>query len=331
MKPEAMSMSAIVQNRYGTEPERVLRLADVDRPIISDDEVLVHVSAASVDMGTVHCMTGMPYAMRLMGFGLRSPKASNPGRAFAGEVESMGKNVDGFALGDAVYGTCDGSFAEYVVVDPKKLAATPGNLSFNEAAAAPISGVTALQAIRKAEVQRGQTVLVVGASGGVGTFAVQIAKALGADVTGVSSAPKADLVRSLGATQVIDYTREDFTDGRRQYDMILDVAGNRPLSHLRRALTPHGRLVAVGVESGGRWIGGLDRSLRAALLSPFVGQHLGMLASTENSSDLTELRQLIEGGHVTPVVDRTFRLAQVAESIAYVRGGHARGKVVIAV
>jgi NADPH:quinone reductase-like Zn-dependent oxidoreductase len=325
----AQTMSAIVQDAYGTAPESVLRLAEIARPTIGDDEVLVRVAAASVDMGTWHCMTGKPYAMRLAGFGVRSPKAPNPGRALAGTVESVGRNVTGFAPGDAVYGTCDGSFAEYAPVEPKQLAAKPANLSFEQAAAAPISGVTALQAVRKAQVQPGQNVLIVGASGGVGTFAVQIAKAFAADVTGVCSTAKVDLVRALGADQVIDYKSDDFAAGEQRYDVILDIGGNRHLSHLRRALTPRGTLVIVGGETAGRWLGGFDRSLRAVLLSPFVSQKLGMLASTENSEDLNALRELIESGQVTPAIDRTYPLGEVSAAIEYVREGHARGKVVI--
>ena len=323
------TMSAIVQDGYGTVPEAVLRLVAIARPTIGDDEVLVRVAAASVDMGTWHCMTGMPYAMRLMGFGVRSPKASNPGRAFAGSVESVGKNVTEFAPGDEVYGTCAGSFAEYVPVRTKMLAAKPVNLSFEQASAAPISGVTALQAVRKAQVQPAHKVLIVGASGGVGSFAVPIAKALGAEVTGVCSTAKVDLVRALGADHVIDYTADDFADGQRRYDVILDIGGNRRLSHLRRALTPRGTLVIVGGETGGRWLGGYDRSLRAVLLSPFVSQRLTMLASTENSEDLKALGELIDSGQVTPAIDRTYSLSETSEAIGYVREGRARGKVVI--
>ena len=322
-------MRAIVQTRYGDDPEHVLQLEETSRPVIGDDEVLVRVAAASVDMGTWHCMTGMPYAMRLMGFGVRSPKASNPGRAFAGSVDAIGKNVHAFALDDAVYGTCDGSFAEVVRTDTAKLAAKPTNLSFEQAAAAPISGVTALQAVRKAHVQPGQRVLITGASGGVGTFAVQIAKATDAEVTGVCSASKMDLVRSLGADHVVDYSSEDFADGQHVYDVILDIAGSRRLTDLRRALSPDGTLVIVGGESGGRWLGGFDRSLRAALVSPFVSQDLGLLSSSENSTDLSALRELIEGGQVTPAVDRAFELGQTSEAINYVRAGNARGKVVV--
>jgi NADPH:quinone reductase-like Zn-dependent oxidoreductase len=324
-------MRAIVQARYGNDAERVLRVDEVAEPVIGDDEVLVRVAAASVDMGTWHCMTGMPYAMRLAGFGVRSPKAPNPGRAFAGLVQSVGKNVDGFALGDAVYGTCDGAFAQLVRVEPKRLAAKPANLSFEEAASAPISGSTALQAVRKAGVRSGESVVVVGASGGVGTFAVQIAKAFGAEVTGVCSTSKVSLVRSLGADHVIDYTREDFADGRTRYDVILDIGGNRRLSHLRRALGRRGRLVIVGGETGGRWVGGFDRSLRAVALSPFVSQHLGMLASTENSTELIALSELIEAGQVTPVIDRAYALSEAPTAIGDLRSGRARGKFVITI
>ena len=325
------TMSAIIQDAYGTSPESVLRLAEIARPTIGDGEVLVRVAAASVDMGTWHCMTGRPYAMRLAGFGVRSPKASNPGRALAGTVESVGKNVTGFKPGDEVYGSCDGSFAEYVRVQTSMLAAKPANLSFEQAAAVPISGGTALQAVRKANVQSGQKVLIVGASGGVGTFAVQIAKAFGAEVTGVCSTTKVDLVRSLGAEQVIDYTDDDFTRGEHRYDVILDTGGNRRLSHLRRALTPRGTLVIVGGETGGRWLGGFDRSFRAVVLSLFVRQTLSMLASKENATDLNELRHRIETGEMTPAIDRTYPLSDAADGIQYVSEGRAKGKVVITV
>jgi NADPH:quinone reductase-like Zn-dependent oxidoreductase len=322
-------MSAIVQDAYGTAPDAVLRLAEIARPTISDDEVLVRVAAASVDMGTWHCMTGMPYAMRFAGFGVRSPKAINPGRALAGSVESIGKQVTDLKPGDEVYGTCDGSFAEYARVETKQLAAKPANLSFEQAAAAPISGVTALQAVRKAKLQPGQKVLIVGASGGVGTFAVQIAKAFGAEVTGVCSTAKVHLVRALGADHVVDYTHDDFADGEQRYDVILDIGGNRRLSHLRRALTPRGTLVIIGGETGGRLIGGFDRSLRAVLLSPLVRQKLTMLTSTESSEGLKDLGEFIESGHITPAIDRTYPLREAPAAIQYVREGRARGKVVI--
>jgi NADPH:quinone reductase-like Zn-dependent oxidoreductase len=323
------TMRAIVQDDYGSDAERALRLDDVPRPTIGEDDVLVRVAAASVDMGTWHCMTGMPYAMRLAGFGVRSPKASNPGRAFAGTIDAVGENVTGFRVGDAVFGTSDAAFAEYARVEPNKLATKPEKVPFDQAAAASISGVTALQAIRKAKVEPGHKLLIVGASGGVGTFAVQIAKASGVEVTGVCSTQKADLVRALGADHVLDYTHDDFADGAHRYDVIVDIGGNSRLSRLRRALTSKGTLVIVGGETGGRWLGGFDRSLRAVMLSPLVRQKLGMLASTENSADLTALGDLIESGQVTPSIDRTYPLNETAAAITYVRDGHARGKVVI--
>jgi NADPH:quinone reductase-like Zn-dependent oxidoreductase len=324
-------MSAIVQDTYGTVPHAVLRLAQVARPTIGDDQVLVRVAAASVDRGTWHVMTGLPYAIRFAGFGVRSPKASNPGRALAGTVEAVGKDVTEFNPGDEVYGTCDGSFAEYARAEMSKLAPKPANLSFEEAASAPISGSTAFQAVRKAKVQPGQEVLIIGASGGVGTFAVQIAKAFGAEVTGVCSTAKVDLVRSLGADHVVDYTRDDFTAGDHRYDVILDIGGNRRLSHLRRALTARGTLLIVGGETGGRWLGGFDRSLRAVLLSLFVHQTLGMLTSSENSKDLNVLRDLIEDEQIKPAIDRTYLLSDTPNAIQYVSENRAQGKVVITV
>ena len=323
------TMRAIVQARYGTDADAVLEFAEIAKPTIGDAQVLVRVAAASVDMGTWHCMTGLPYAMRLAGFGVRSPKASNPGRSLAGTVESVGNDVTEFEPGDEVYGTCDGSFAEYARVETSMLARKPTSLSFEQAAAVPISGSTALQAVRKAQVQPGQKVLIVGASGGVGTFAVQIAKAFGAEVTGVCSTAKTELVRALGADHVIDYTLDDFADGTHRYDVILDTGGNRPLSQLRRALTPHGTLVIVGGETGGRWLGGFDRSLRAVLLSPLVSQRLTMLASSENSGDLRVLADLIESGQLTPAIDRSYPLSETPAAIRYLRAGQARGKVVI--
>jgi NADPH:quinone reductase-like Zn-dependent oxidoreductase len=276
-------------------------------------------------------MTGLPYAIRFAGFGVRSPKAPNPGRALAGTVEAVGKDVTKFKPGDDVFGTCDGSFAEYARAGVGKLAPKPTNLSYENAAAAAISGSTALQALRKANAQPGQKVLIIGASGGVGTFAVQIAKAFGAEVTGVCSTAKMELVRSLGADHVIDYTRDDFTAGDRRYDVILDIGGNRRLSHLRRALTPRGTLVIVGGETGGRWLGGFDRSLRAVVLSIFVRQTLGMLTSSETSKNLNLLRELIEDGRVTSAIDRTYPLSRTPEAIQYVSDNRAQGKVVITV
>jgi NADPH:quinone reductase-like Zn-dependent oxidoreductase len=325
-------MKAIVQAEYGTEPESVLRLLEIAKPEIGDDDVLVRVRAASVDRGTWHVMTGRPYLIRAVGFGLRAPKAPNPGRSLAGTIESRGKNVTEFAPGDEIYGSCEGSFAEYARAAVDKVASKPANLSYEEAAACPISAVTALQAVRdKAKVQAGQTVLIIGASGGVGSFAVQIAKAFAAEVTGVCSTGKTDMVRAIGADHLVDYTREDFADGKHRYDVILDIGGSSPLSQLRRALTTTGTLVIVGGETDGRWLGGFDRQVRALSLSLVVSQTLGTLASSENSADLVALRQLIESGKVTPVVDRAYALSHVPEAIRYLTDGHARGKVVISI
>jgi NADPH:quinone reductase-like Zn-dependent oxidoreductase len=325
-------MKAILQDEYGSEPEGLLRFAEVAKPSIGNDEILVRVRAASVDRGTWHVMAGLPYPVRLAGFGLRRPKALNPGRSLAGTVESLGKGVTGFKPGDEVYGAAEGVFAEYAVAGAARLALKPANLSFEQAAAVPISGMTALQAVRdQAQVRAGQKVLVIGASGGVGTFAVQIAKAFGAEVTGVCSTAKMDLVRALGADHVLDYTKDDIADGEHRYDVVLDIGGNRRLSHLRRALTPHGRLVIIGGETGGRWIGGFDRGIRGQLLSPFVGQKLGSLMASENSGDLVVLKGLLEEGQITAAIDRTYPLSDVAAAIRHMIDGRARGKVVITV
>ena len=327
------TMKAIVQEQYGSAPEGVLRLADTARPAVGDDDVLVRVRAASVDRGTWHLMAGLPYPARLA-VGLRRPNFLNPGRTVAGVVESVGSGVSGFRPGDEVFGIPggNGSFAEYVVVRPAKLAAKPVNLSFGAAASVPISGTTALQAVRDhGRVQAGEKVLVLGASGGVGSFAVQIAKALGAEVTGVASGAKTDLVRALGADHVVDYAREDVTDGRRKFDLVVDTGGNRRIADLRRALTPKGRLVIVGGETGGRWLDGLDRQFRAVLLSPFIGQKLGFFVASEKAADLDTLRELVESGRVTPAIDRTYPLAETAAAVRHLLDGHARGKVVVEV
>jgi NADPH:quinone reductase-like Zn-dependent oxidoreductase len=325
-------MTAIVHDEYGTVPEDVLRLEEVPKPTIADDGILVRVHAASVDRGTWHIMAGLPYPIRVAGFGLRKPKYLNPGRSLAGTIEALGNNVTGFEPGVDVFGICAGSFAQYAGVRPDKLVPKPSNLSFEEAAAVPISGLAALQAVRDhGAVEAGQTVLIVGASGGVGSFAVQIAKAFGAEVTGVCSTAKVDLVRALGADHVIDYTREDFADGQHRYDVILDIGGNRRLSHLRRALTPKGRLVIVGGETEGRWLGGTDRQLRARLLTLFVSQKLGTFVASENAADLVALRELIEAGQIKPLIDRTYALREVATAIRDLIDGRARGKIVITV
>ena len=326
------TMTAIVQDRYSSAPEGLFRVAEIDRPTIGDDEVLVRVRAASVDRGTWHIMAGLPYPIRLAGFGLRRPKYANPGRNLAGTVEAVGADVTGFAPGDEVFGMSTSTFAEYAAARARKLAPKPANLSFEQAAAVPVSGGTALQAVRDhGAVRAGDKVLIIGASGGVGSFAVQIAKASGADVTGVCSTAKVDMVRALGADTVIDYTREDFADCGPRYDVILDIGGNARLSRLRRALTPRGRLVIVGGETDGRLLGGSSRQIRAQMLSLVVGQKLGTFVASENAADLSALRDLIEAGKLTPAIDRTYPLAEAPVAIRHLLEGQARGKVVISV
>ena len=295
--------------------------------------MLLRVHGAGVDQGVWHVMAGLPYLVRVMGFGLRSPKRPVLGQEVAGRVEAVGANVTGVQPGDEVFGSCDGSFAEYALAESKRLAPKPANLTFEQAAAVPVSGCAALQGLRDSgEVRAGQRVLVIGASGGVGTFAVQLAKAFGAEVTGVCSTAKTDFVRSIGADHVVDYTREDFADGRERYDVVLDTGGNRSLSELRRTLAPRGTLVIVGGEGGGRWTGGFGRQIfRAPLLSLFVGQKLRPLISTERTEDLLVLKELIEAGKVTPVVDRTYPLGEAADAIRHLRDGAVRGKLVLTV
>src|SRR6266540_4091039 len=327
---EEITMKAIVQDMYGS-PD-VLELREIDKPVVGGDEVLVRVHAAGVDQGVWHLTAGLPYLVRVAGVGLRAPKNPVRGVDVAGRVEAVGENVTRFGPGDEVFGTCRGSFAEYACAGADRLVPKPANLTFEQAAAVPVSGCTALQGVRdRGKVRAGQRVLIIGAGGGVGTFAVQLAKAFGAEVTGVCSTTKVELVRSIGADRVIDYTREDFADGHNLYDVILDIAGNRSLSHLRRALAPEGTLVLVGGEGGGRWLGGTDRQLRAQMLSLFVRQKLGTLIATARKDDLQILREFLEAGTVKPVVDRTFALSEVAEAIRYLREGRARGKVVVTV
>jgi NADPH:quinone reductase-like Zn-dependent oxidoreductase len=322
-------MKAIVRDRYG--PADVLELRDVELARVGADEVLVRVRAAGRDRGVWHIMTGLPYLIRLAGYGLRRPKTAGLGSELAGVVEAVGANVTQLQPGEAVFGTCSASFAEYASARPDKLARMPANLSFEQAAAVPVSATTALQALRdRGRVQSGQRVLVIGASGGVGTFAVQIAKAFGANVTGVCSTQKVDLVRSIGADHVIDYTHADITDDDQRYDLVLDIGGNRPLSQLRRVLTRDGTLVIVGGEGGDRWTGGIHRQLRAMALSPFVRQRLGTFIAKENSTDLDAARTLIETGAVTPVIDRVIALHEAPGAIRHLAAGHVRGKIVIA-
>lgn len=321
-------MKAIVQDTYGS-PD-VLELRDIDRPQAADDEVLVRVHAAGVDRGVWHLMTGLAYPIRLVGYGLRAPKAPVPGMDLAGVVETVGSDVTRFQAGDEVFGVGKGAYAEYARAPEDKLASVPANLTFEQAAAVAISGSTALQAVRDhGKVRPGHHVLIVGASGGVGTYAVQIAKAFGAHVTGVCSTAKTAMVTDIGADRVSDYTREDFADSNHRYDVILDIGGNTSLSRLRRALTDTGRLVIVGGEDGGRWLGGMDRVLRAQLLSPFVRQTLGTFINRENHEDLLALTELIEAGKLTPLIDRTFPLSEAPTALQYLEDGHARGKIVI--
>jgi NADPH:quinone reductase-like Zn-dependent oxidoreductase len=326
------TMKAIVQDAYGTED--VLEYRDIDRPAPKDDEVLVRVRAAGLDRGVWHVMTGLPYLVRVVvpTMGLGRPNVPVRGMDLAGQVEAVGGRVTRFRPGDAVFGWTDGSYAEYASVPEDQLVPMPADLGFEQAAAVPISGLAALQGLRDVgEIQAGQRVLVVGAAGGVGSFAVQLAKAFGAHVTGVGSTTQLDLIRSLGADQVVDYTRDDVTDGSRRWVLILDTAGHRSLSQLRRALTPRGTLVIVGSEVRGRWMGGFDRTLRAVALSRLVGQRLRMLSSTPRQDDLQTLRELIEAGKVTPVVDRTFPLPETPAAIRHLLRGHGRGKIVITV
>lgn len=321
-------MQAIVQDSYGTAD--VLELRDIERPEVGDDEVLVRVHAAGVDPGVWHLMTGLPYLIRIAGYGFRAPKTRVRGNDLAGRVEAIGKDVTQFQVGDEVYGTSDGTFAEYVSAQASKVALKPANLSFEQAAAVPTSALTALQGLRDhGEAKPGQRVLIIGASGGIGTFAVQLAKVFGAEVTGVCSTAKVDMVRSLGADHVIDYLRDDFAQLAQRYDVILDMAGNRSLSILRRALGPEGTLVIIGGEEGGRWLGGTDRQIRALLLSPLVRQRLRTFVAKQGTGDLLVLKDLIESGKVTPVIDRTYALREAADAIRYLDEGHARGKLVI--
>ncbi|WP_331771227.1 NAD(P)-dependent alcohol dehydrogenase (plasmid) [Embleya sp. NBC_00888] len=321
-------MKAFVQDTYG--PLDVLRLDDIDRPVVGDDDVLVRVHAAGVDPGVWHLMTGLPYLLRLTGFGLRAPKVRVRGMDVAGLVEEVGRNVTGFRPGDEVFGTCQGSFAEYACTPQTKLAPKPVNLDLTHAATVPTSALTALQGLRDSgRVRSGQRVLIVGAAGGIGTYAVQLAKEFGAHVTGVCSTGKLELVRALGADEVIDYTREDFTDGTYRYDLILDIAGHRSLTRLRRALSRTGTLVIVGSETKGRWFGGVDRVLRALVLTPFVRHRLRGLVQVESAEDLRTLRTLIEAGKLTPVIDRTYPFDEIPQAIEYIHRGHARGKVAI--
>ena len=320
-------MKAIVQMRYGS-PD-VLQLKDIDKPVVKDDEVLVRVHAAAVNIGDWHLLRGVPYVMRLVS-GLRKPKREIPGLDIAGQVEAVGRNVTRFRPGDEVFGWCKGAFAEYACAAENNLLPKPANLTFEQSAAVGDSAFTALAAVRdQGKVQPGQRVLINGASGGVGTFAVQIAKSFGAHVTGVCSTRNVDMVRSIGADEVIDYTKEDFTQTEQRYDVMLDLVGNRSLSDCRRALTPRGTYVVVGVKDMGRWFG-LGRQIKALLLSPFVRQRMRVFVVRHNREDLAVLKELVEAGKVTPVIDRRYALSEVPEALRYQGEGHPRGKIVIA-
>jgi NADPH:quinone reductase-like Zn-dependent oxidoreductase len=326
--PRGDLMRAIVLCDYG--PPDVLKLENVERPVPDDDQLLIRVRAASVNPLDWHYSRGTPYVARIE-MGLRKPKDTRPGVDFAGTVESVGKNVTQFKLGDEVFGGRHGAFAEYLSVRADRaVVLKPANVSFEQAAAVPVAGLTALQALRdKGMVQPGQKVLINGASGGVGTFAVQIAKAFGAHVTGVCSTRNADMVRSIGADRVIDYTREDFTRGGERYDLILDNVGNHSLLACRRALNPKGKYILIGGGPPGRWFEPLPRALNAFLLSRFVSQDMGLMIAKMNKKDLAALGELMQAGKVTPVVDRRYRLSEVPEAVRYLEGGHARAKVVI--
>jgi NADPH:quinone reductase-like Zn-dependent oxidoreductase len=320
-------MKAIVHRCYG--PPEVLAFEDIDKPPVADNEVLVRIRAASANPLDWHYMRGTPYIMRLDA-GVGAPTNNRLGVDFAGTVEAVGRNVKGFQPGDEVFGTKRGAFAEYVAVpDDRPMVPKPPGVSFEQAAAVPVAAITALQALRdKGRIKAGQRVLINGASGGVGTFAVQIAKSFGADVTGVCSTRNVALVRSLGADLVIDYTKEDFTAGERRYDLVVDMVGNHPLLTVRRVLEPEGILVIVGGEKG-NWIKPMDRVIKASLLSPFVSQELHRLFADVTREDLTFLAELMSSGKLTSVIDRRYPLRELPEAIRYLEEGHARGKVVI--
>jgi NADPH:quinone reductase-like Zn-dependent oxidoreductase len=323
-------MKAILYRCYGS-PD-VLKLEETPKPTPAPDELLVRVHAASVNPLDWHYMTGSPYIMRL-GAGLGAPEDPRMGVDFAGTVEAVGRNVTHFKPGDEVFGGRDGAFAEYVTVrETRAVALKPSNMSFAQAAAVPIAGITALQALRDTgQLRAGQKVLINGASGGVGTFAVQIAKSLGAEVTGVCSTRNLDMVRSIGADHVIDYTREDFTKGTQRYDVIIDTVGTHSVAEYERVLNPKGVYVMVGSTTPGNWFGWLKLPIAAKLLSPFTSQKLGMMLADLNQKDLNVLGELMQSGKLTPVIDRSYKLSELPAAIRYLQAGHARGKVVITV
>lgn len=327
----AALMRAIVQDAYGDADQ--LQLTDIGVPAVGVDDVLIAARAAGVHIGDWHVMSGQPYLMRVMGFGFRSPKARVRGMDVAGSVAAVGGDVTRFRVGDEVFGVCDGAFAEYATARVATLAPKPAGLTFEQAAALPTSACTALQALRDTgKITAGQRVLIIGASGGVGLFAVQIAKAFGAEVTGVCSGAKVELVGSVGADHVIDYTETDITASGQRYDLVLDMGGDRTLSQLRRCVTPRGTLVLVGGEGGGRLVGGaMLRSMRALALSPFVKQSLRMVLGTTTSDDLQALTELVDAGKIRPVIDRSYPLSEAADAIRHLHSGRAKGKLVITV
>jgi len=335
-------MKAIVQNRYGSAD--VLELREIDRPSVKDDQVLVRVRATSVHADVWHVVTGTPYVLRIMGAGLRKPKNLVPWTDLAGHVESVGSKVTRFRPGDEVFGQSlvanlwrhGGAFAEYAAVPEARFELKPAGLTFEQAAAVPTSGSLAVQGVRdEGRVQGGQTVLINGAGGAVGSFAVQLAKAYGARVTGVDASGKLDMLRSIGADLVVDYTQEDFTRRGERYDVILDIAGNHPWPDVKRALTPEGTYVLIGHDhfgsSGHRWFGSLGRFAKLIVMSPFVSQLHPFRGAKDPGDRLVVLKELIEAGTITPVIDRTFPLAEVPEAIRYLESGQPRGKVVITV
>ncbi len=329
-KPTGPVMKAIVYCDYGS-PD-VLKLEEVEKPVPADDQILIKVHAASVNPLDWHYMRGIPRVMRIE-TGLRKPKLMRLGVDCAGTVEAIGRNVTRFKPGDEVFGGRNGALAEYVCArEEGAIVVKPASVSFEQAASVPIAGLTALQALRdKGQLQSGQKVLINGASGGVGTFAVQIAKSMDADVTGVCSTRNVDLVKSLGANHVIDYTKEDFAKTDQRFDLILDNVGTQPLSSFRRVLKPNGIYVMIGGggPNDGGWIGAMSRPLKALIMSPFISQKMGMMLADLNKKDLSAMAELIRAGKVTPVIDRRYKLSEVPEAIRYLEEGHARGKIII--
>lgn len=327
--PETDSrMDAVVQDEYGSN--EVLRMERVDRPAPQADEVLIEVHTAGLDQGVWHLVTGTPYAIRLMGFGFRRPKSRVPGMDVAGRVVAVGGDVTRFSVGDEVFGIGRGTFAEFAVAKETKLSLQPAGLSLGQTGAAAISGITALQALTSVgKLEPGQSVLVIGASGGVGSYAAQIARALGATVTGVCSPAKVDFVRSMGVSEVVDYTREDYLDGSRRYDLVIDTGGRNSIRRLRKALTPGGTLVIVGGEGGDRFLGGMGRQLWAAAISPFLRQRLAFFLSGERTEDLERLAALMADGSVVPAIGQHYPLGEAPQAIADLEAGRIRGKAVI--